>query len=221
MKKLKIITSHKKKGIYEAEIWKVEDGIYNYRILLNHKEIAEEKKVHYADKKKLDQEIKKIFSDFDREKGSVWFINELDRIVRKHTNKQWDMIKERDEYKCQLCGRKRDINIDIHHIISVDRYIRFLSEKLDINNITYSKKIMQYFTKWIINRPFNLITLCKKCHKQDINTKFTILMERAIRNTINSRIQLMIPAGEVKELKRKNVMLIKTLRDNDINNFKL
>lgn len=220
MKKLKsIISSHRKKGIYEAEIWKVEDSIYNYRVLLNHKEIAEEKKVHYADKRKLEQKIKKIFSDFDKEKGSVWFLNKLESIVRKHTNKLWDMIKERDEYKCQLCGRKRDF--DIHHIISVDRYIRFLSGKLDKNNITYSKKIMQYFTKMIINHPFNLITLCKKCHKQDMNGEFTILMERAIGNTINSRIQLTIPAGEVKELKRKNIILIKILKDHGINNYQI
>jgi len=97
MKKLNPYIISGKQGKYIAEIWKIEEGKYNYRILLEHKLIDEKNEVIYKNREKLNKALRKLISDYDKGAGLVSFINNLTDITRQHSQKLWDQIKERTE----------------------------------------------------------------------------------------------------------------------------
>jgi len=69
----------------------------------------------------------------------------------KWTNSLKETIRERDNYKCQLCGIQQD-------------ELKGFSKKLDIHHIDYNKKNLN---------PNNLISLCRSCHqKTNYNRKY-------------------------------------------------
>ncbi len=120
------------------------------------------------------------------------------------------MIKERDGNRCQKCGSKNDLKI--HYIISVDNYVYFLAKKLDKEKLKQSKEIMEYFTKHIINDPQNLITLCNKCHRKNMDNESMPLMIKSIKNMKGSSFELMIPEWKLRELEKKNSRLKEDIR---------
>lgn len=210
MKKLNPYIISGKQGEYIAEIWKIEEGKYNYRILLEHELIDEKNEVIYKNREKLNKVLRKLIREYDKGEGLIFFINRLKKITRHHSQKLWDQIKERDGNRCQKCGRKSDP--DIHHIISVDNYVDFLAKKLDKEKLKQSKEIMEYFTKHIINDPQNLITLCNKCHRKNMDNESMSLMIKSIKNMKGSSFELFIPKWKLRESLKQNSRLKKDIR---------
>lgn len=73
------------------------------------------------------------------------------RKIKSHRSFYWRKIaadvRERDNYKCRICGKEQGVKkLDVHHIIPA---VNFLDDYESAN----SKK--------------NLITLCRKCHREN------------------------------------------------------
>lgn len=210
MKKLNPYIKSGKKGEYIAEIWKIEEGKYNYKILLEHELIDEKNEVIYKNRENLDKALLKYIREYDKGTGLIYFTNRLKEIARQHSQKLWDQIRERDGNRCQKCSKKSDL--EIHHIISVDNYVDFLAKKLDKEKLKQSKEIMEYFTKHIINDPQNLIALCNKCHKKNMDNESMLLLIKSIKNMKGSLFELLIPKWKLRESIKQNSRLKKNIR---------
>jgi len=225
MKDLKPLKRDKVKGKYEAKIQKINKMLYNYQIFLGNKQIVEKKEVHYDNVRKLQNDIYKFMDDWDKDKGLRSFINDLIKWVKSHADKMRDIILERDEFKCQLCSKKK--NLQMHHIIYIDEYSEFLSKILEKDKLISSEKIAKYYSEYIINDYHNLITLCENCHRQIKRTDFIYLLEKAIENTHRkdrfspAKLKIRELKNMNKELNKRNNLLKKILLEHGIKNYQL
>lgn len=70
---------------------------------------------------------------------------------------EWrNSIYKRDYFTCQLCGDNTGHNLNVHHIIELNKIIKN-------NNIKFIGEALKCNILWNIN---NGITLCKKCHQK-------------------------------------------------------
>lgn len=122
----------------------------------------------------------------DLQFGSVRFINKLKQIVRSNAKSKRKMILKRDKNECRLCGASSAIvDLEMHHIISVDDYVAFLFRQLDKKNVSESIKFVKWYAKRVINHPSNLIMLCQDCHDGlDLSNKFTLFNKTRQRNIL-------------------------------------
>jgi len=80
-----------------------------------------------------------------------------DAIRRLEEYDRWrNSVYERDNYRCQLCFKESDCDLQCHHIIPLSNLIKLTNISTDIDAIRYP-------IFWDVN---NGITLCKNCHSK-------------------------------------------------------
>lgn len=138
---------------------------------------------------KRNKELKELLEN--ESYGSVRFINKLKKIIRYDADAKRSMVLKRDDNKCQLCDSYEDL--EVHHIISVDDYIGFLFSQLDKNSMKDSLTFIKWYSKTTINHLYNLISVCKTCHKGIIPSIRIKLINIAIDKTRKLPRQTTIP----------------------------
>ena len=86
----------------------------------------------------------------------------LNKIKQSSKYRQWRLvIYERDEYKCQTCGSKKEIRA--HHKTTMkELYYAFLDQYKTLDTKQLYKQSKEYSPFWKVD---NGITVCHECHK--------------------------------------------------------
>jgi 5-methylcytosine-specific restriction endonuclease McrA len=106
---------HKKRYNSDPE-YRKKISIYNKNNYIKHKQ----KRIKYI----IDIRLPKLIKLFE-EKGQIFTVNQL-----KTARRNWGLgVKHRDNYQCQRCGSK--LNVQAHHIIPISQNI---TKMLDIDN---------------------------------------------------------------------------------------
>lgn len=123
--------------------------------------------------RKLSEKTKKKIGDAHRGskcyfwKGGTTRISLSIRTCKKYINWRKDVF-ERDNYTCQICG-KRGHRLNAHHIITLS----CLLKKYRITNVKKAYKCKQLFD---IN---NGRTLCEECHKKTPTFAKNLIYQKA------------------------------------------